>query len=234
MGERSEMIIQAVDVTKVYDTRGVETRALNGVGLDLEFGEFCALAGPSGSGKTTLLNLLGALDTPTSGKIQIEGVELSELSPGELSKLRLEKLGFVFQAYNLIPVLTARENVEFVMELQGVSGAARRDRAMEVLERVGLGGLEDKRPLEMSGGQQQRVAVARAIASRPRVVLADEPTANLDSDTATKLLELMTELNAEDGVTFLFSTHDPLVMDTARRVDRLRDGHVVDDERKSA
>jgi len=226
------MIIQAVDVTKVYETRGVLTRALDGVCLGLEAGEFCALAGPSGSGKTTLLNLLGALDAPTSGKIQIEGVELSELSPAQLSDLRLHKLGFVFQAYNLIPVLTARENVEFVMELQNISNKERRDRAMAVLERVGLAGLEDKRPLEMSGGQQQRVAVARAIASRPRVVLADEPTANLDSGTATQLLELMAELNREDGVTFLFSTHDPLVMDAARRVVRLHDGRVVDDDRK--
>lgn len=226
------MIIQAVDVTKVYETRGVLTRALDGVCLGLEAGEFCALAGPSGSGKTTLLNLLGALDAPTSGKIQIEGVELSELSSAQLSDLRLHKLGFVFQAYNLIPVLTARENVEFVMELQSISNKQRRDRAMAVLERVGLAGLEDKRPLEMSGGQQQRVAVARAIASRPRVVLADEPTANLDSGTATQLLELMAELNREDGVTFLFSTHDPLVMEAARRVVRLHDGRVVDDDRK--
>jgi putative ABC transport system ATP-binding protein len=226
------MIIQAIDVTKVYETRGVETRALDGVRLGLEAGEFCALAGPSGSGKTTLLNLLGALDTPTSGKIQIEGVELSELTPAQLSDLRLHKLGFVFQAYNLIPVLTARENVEFVMELQNISAKARRERAEEVLARVGLAGLEDKRPLEMSGGEQQRVAVARAIASRPRVVLADEPTANLDSGTATKLLDLMAQLNREDGVTFLFSTHDPLVMEAARRVVRLRDGRVVDDERK--
>ncbi len=227
------MIIEAIDVTKVYDTRGVETRALGGVCLGLERGEFSALAGPSGSGKTTLLNLLGALDTPTSGKIQLEGVELSELSPGALSELRLHKLGFVFQAYNLIPVLAARENVEFVMELQRVPSSERKARAMEVLERVGLAGLESKRPLEMSGGQQQRVAVARAIASRPRVVLADEPTANLDSDTAAQLLELMAQLNREDEVTFLFSTHDPMVMEAARRVVRLRDGRIIEDEVKA-
>jgi putative ABC transport system ATP-binding protein len=224
------MIIEAIDITKVYDTRGVESRALDGVSLGLEEGEFTALAGPSGSGKTTLLNLLGALDTPTSGKIQLEGVELSGLSAAALSALRLRKLGFVFQAYNLIPVLSARENVEFVMELQGVSLADRRKRASEVLERVELDGLGDKRPLEMSGGQQQRVAVARAIASRPSIVLADEPTANLDSGTATRLLELMAQLNQEDGVTFLFSTHDPLVMEAARRVVRLRDGRVIEDE----
>ena len=224
------MIIEAIDITKVYDTRGVETRALDGVSLGLEEGEFTALAGPSGSGKTTLLNLLGALETPTSGKIQLEGVELSGLSAAALSALRLRKLGFVFQAYNLIPVLSARENVEFVMELQGVSLADRRKRASEVLERVELDGLGDKRPLEMSGGQQQRVAVARAIASRPSIVLADEPTANLDSGTAERLLELMAQLNREDGVTFLFSTHDPLVMGAARRLLRLRDGRIIQDE----
>jgi putative ABC transport system ATP-binding protein len=226
------MIIEAIDVTKVYDTRGVETRALDGVSLAIERGEFSALAGPSGSGKTTLLNMLGALDAPTSGKIEIDGVELSALSPAALSDLRLAKLGFVFQAYNLIPVLNARENVEFVMELQGVRAAERRARAMEVLARVGLEGLETKRPMEMSGGQQQRVAVARAIASRPSLVLADEPTANLDSGTASRLLDLMRELNHEDGVTFLFSTHDPMVMDAARRLVRLHDGRVVEDEVK--
>jgi putative ABC transport system ATP-binding protein len=227
------MIIEAIDVTKVYETRGVETLALDGVTLGLEKGEFSALAGPSGSGKTTLLNLLGALDTSTSGEVQLEGVVLSGLSPAALSELRLHKLGFVFQAYNLIAVLTAQENVEFVMELQGVSASERRERAAEVLERVGLAGLGGKRPLEMSGGQQQRVAVARAIASRPRVVLADEPTANLDSDTAARLLELMAQLNREDGLTFLFSTHDPMVMEAARRVVRLRDGHVIEDEVKA-
>ncbi|MCP4039419.1 MAG: ABC transporter ATP-binding protein [bacterium] len=227
------MIIEAIDVTKVYETRGVATRALDTVSIGLEKGEFSALAGPSGSGKTTLLNLLGALDTPTSGKIQLEGSELSELSPAALAELRLRKLGFVFQAYNLIPVLTARENVEFVMELQGVPVSERRERALAVLERVDLEGLEGKRPLEMSGGQQQRVAVARAIASRPSVVLADEPTANLDSGTAGRLLELMAQLNREDGVTFLFSTHDPLVMEAARRVVRLRDGRIIGDEVKA-
>jgi len=223
------MIIEAIDVTKVYETRGVRTCALDGVDLALEKGEFTALAGPSGSGKTTLLNLLGALDTPTSGRIRLDGVELNELSPADLSALRLRKLGFVFQAYNLIPVLSARENIEFVMELQGVAANARRARADEVLKRVELDGLGDKRPLEMSGGQQQRVAVARAIASRPSIVLADEPTANLDSGTATRLLELMAQLNREDGVTFLFSTHDPLVMGAARRLVRLHDGRVVED-----
>ncbi|MEE8473897.1 MAG: ABC transporter ATP-binding protein [Myxococcota bacterium] len=227
------LIIDAVDVTKVYETRGISTRALDGVQLAVETGEFSAIAGPSGSGKTTLLNLLGALDVPTSGKIRLDGDELSELSPAALSELRLRKLGFVFQAYNLIPVLSARENVEFVMELQGTDARVRADRASEVLDRVGLAGLENKRPLEMSGGQQQRVAVARAIASRPKLVLADEPTANLDSDTARRLIDLMSSLNRDDGITFLFSTHDPLVMEAARRVVRLRDGRISGDEAKA-
>ncbi len=227
------LIIDAVDVTKVYETRGITTRALDGVQLAVETGEFSAIAGPSGSGKTTLLNLLGALDVPTSGKIRLDGDELSELSPAALSELRLRKLGFVFQAYNLIPVLSARENVEFVMELQGTDARVRADRASEVLDRVGLAGLENKRPLEMSGGQQQRVAVARAIASRPKLVLADEPTANLDSDTARRLIDLMSSLNRRDGITFLFSTHDPLVMEAARRVVRLRDGRITGDEAKA-
>ncbi len=227
------LIIDAVDVTKVYETRGITTRALDGVQLAVETGEFSAIAGPSGSGKTTLLNLLGALDVPTSGKIRLDGDELSELGPAALSELRLRKLGFVFQAYNLIPVLSARENVEFVMELQGTDARARAERASEVLDRVGLAGLENKRPLEMSGGQQQRVAVARAIASRPKLVLADEPTANLDSDTARRLIELMSSLNQRDGITFLFSTHDPLVMEAARRVVRLRDGRISGDEAKA-
>ena len=227
-------ILTASGVTKIYQTRGVETPALNGVDLQIDEGEFTALSGPSGSGKTTLLNLLGGLDSPTSGEVRLDGEILSELRSGELSELRLRKLGFVFQAFNLIPVLTARENVEFVMELQGLPAAERRERAERLLREVDLEGLGDKRPLEMSGGQQQRVAVARAIASGPRVVLADEPTANLDSNTAMRLLELMQRMNAERGVTFLFSTHDPLVMGLARRNLKLHDGRVVGDEAKSA
>ena len=224
-------ILEAEGVRKIYETRGVETLALDGVDLSIESGEFTVLAGPSGSGKTTLLNLLGALDTPTQGEVRLDGARLAELEPGELAELRLRKLGFVFQAYNLIPVLSARENVEFVMELQGVPAAERRARADELLAEVGLAELADKRPLEMSGGQQQRVAVARAIASRPRIVLADEPTANLDSATAVRLLELMQQLNLKRGVTFLFSSHDPLVIERARRTVRLRDGRVAGDER---
>ena len=227
------VIAEAKGIRKLYDTRGVETLALDGIDLAVHAGEFSALAGPSGSGKTTLLNILGALDAPTEGTVCIEGRDLAPLSPAELSDLRMHKLGFVFQAYNLIPVFTARENVEFVMELQQVSAADRKQRALEVLEEVGLGGLGDKRPLEMSGGQQQRVAVARAIVARPAMVLADEPTANLDSETAARLLELMEQLNRTHGITFLFSTHDPAVMEAARRVVRLRDGRIVSDDRKA-
>jgi putative ABC transport system ATP-binding protein len=227
-------ILEARRLRKVYTAQGVEAPALNGVDLTIEEAEFTALAGPSGSGKTTLLNMLGALDVPTEGDVRLDGESLVGASAARLAELRLRKIGFVFQAYNLIPVLSARENVEFVMELQGVPAAARRSRALELLTEVGIGALADKRPLEMSGGQQQRVAVARAIASQPRVVLADEPTANLDSATATNLLELMEHLNRERSITFLFSTHDPLVMAKARRTVRLKDGRIVADERKPA
>jgi putative ABC transport system ATP-binding protein len=228
------VLLEARDLHKVYDTRGVLTPALAGVHLVVGEGEFTALAGPSGSGKTTLLNLLGALDEPSAGEVILDGERLSELRPRALADLRLRKLGFVFQAYNLIPVFSARENVEFVMQLQGLRQEVRRERAETLLEAVGLAELADKRPLEMSGGQQQRVAVARAIASHPRVVLADEPTANLDSETARKLLDLMQRLNEERGITFLFSTHDPLVMEVARRLVRLQDGRVISDEARTA
>ena len=226
-------VLEARGVGKVYATRGVETVALDGVDLVVAEREFSALAGPSGSGKTTLLNLLGGLDTPTSGEILLDGEKLADLSAADLAERRLHKLGFVFQAYNLIPVLTARENVEFVMQLQGTAAGERRARAEILLRDVELDGLGDKRPLEMSGGQQQRVAIARAIASHPRIVLADEPTANLDSATAARLLDLMERLNREQGITFLFSTHDPLVMERARRLVRLRDGRIAADERKA-
>jgi putative ABC transport system ATP-binding protein len=226
------MLVEVRGVEKVYETRGVRTVALAGLDLEVAEGEFSALAGPSGSGKTTLLNVIGALDEPDKGSVAINGKDLSKLTSGELAELRLRELGFVFQAYNLIPVFSARENVEFVMELQGVAPAERRARALDMLREVGLEGLENKRPAEMSGGEQQRVAVARAIASGPSLVLADEPTANLDSETARRLLELMQTMNRQHGVTFLFSTHDPQVMDAARRVVRLRDGAVVADERK--
>jgi putative ABC transport system ATP-binding protein len=223
-------ILEARGVYKTYVTRGVETAALRGVDLRIEEGEFSVLAGPSGSGKTTLLNLFGALDEPSAGEVVLDGQRLAGLSAAALSELRLHKLGFVFQAYNLIPVLSARENIEFVMELQAVAKSERRVRANELLEEVGIAELGDKRPLEMSGGQQQRVAVARAIASRPRIVLADEPTANLDSVTAAKLLELMERMNTDRGVTFLFSTHDSRVIERARRTIRLEDGKIIGDE----
>ena len=224
-------ILEAHGIHKTYESRGVETPALRGIDLALDEGEFTVLHGPSGCGKTTLLNLLGALDTPSRGTVILDGEDLSGLSSKAIAALRLHKLGFVFQAYNLIPVLTARENVEFVMELQGVPPGQRKDRSERILGEVGLSDLADKRPMEMSGGQQQRVAVARAIVGEPRVVLADEPTANLDSKTSGQLLDLMEHLNREHGVTFLFSTHDMLVIGKARRRVHLRDGQVVDDER---
>jgi putative ABC transport system ATP-binding protein len=225
-------ILEAIEATKLYRTGALETRALDGVSIAIEGGEFSALCGPSGSGKTTLLNLLGTLDRPTSGRILVDGEDTSEMGEGARADLRLRKLGFVFQSYNLVPVLSALENVEFVLLLQGVARAERRARALRFLEELGLGELAHKRPGEMSGGQQQRVAVARAIASEPEIVLADEPTANLDSKTAEDLLELMLRMNQERGVTFLFSTHDPRVMAHARRIVRLHDGRIASDERR--
>jgi len=192
-------------------------------------GEFTAICGPSGSGKTTLLNLMGALDKPTSGEVRVDGQRLAELGRRDLSHLRRDRIGFVFQAYNLIPVLTAYENAEMVLRLQGTEESDRRDRVMAVLADVGLSGLEDRRPNQLSGGQQQRVAIARAIASAPAVVLADEPTANVDSDTADRLLEIMEKLNRERNETFVFSTHDPRVLERARRVVRIVDGQIEDD-----
>ncbi len=225
-------IISLRDVTKVYRQGSVDIHALRGLSLDIEPGEFTAICGPSGSGKTTSLNLIGALDSATSGSIVFEGQELGSLNKKQLSALRRDRIGFVFQAYNLMPVLTAYENAEMVLWVQGVDAATRRERVMDLLEQVGLKGMEDRRPSELSGGQQQRVAIARAIASNPAVVLADEPTANVDSETAETLLGLMETLNREQGVTFLFSTHDPQVMERARRVVRLVDGSVANDERR--
>ena len=194
--------------------------------------DFLCLSGPSGSGKSTLLNLIGGLDLPTSGDVSVDGIALATLDRAALARLRLTRIGFVFQAYNLIPVLSARENVEFVMQLQGVNAAARRTRAMDILKEVGLEGLEDRKPGELSGGQQQRVAVARAIVSGPSLVLADEPTANLDSKTAENLMQMLVQMNAEHNVTFVFSTHDKLVMDFSRRLIQLRDGKIVEDVRR--
>ncbi len=219
-------------VTKIYRIKEVETHALRGVDLELTKGEFTALAGPSGSGKTTLLNVLGGIDSPTQGTVHMDGTEITAMSRSKLSDLRLKKLGFVFQAYNLIPVLSAVENVEFVLLLQGVPLKERRERAQSLLSEMGLAEIMDKKPLEMSGGQQQRVAVARSIAHDPEVVLADEPTANLDSTTAESLLRLMRGLNRDKGITFLFSTHDQRVMDHASRLVQIRDGKIFSDEKR--
>jgi putative ABC transport system ATP-binding protein len=225
-------IVQVRNLERTYKQGSLEVKALRGVDIDIEPGEFTVLMGPSGSGKTTLLNQIGALDLPDSGSIQVEGRELAGMSKGDLAKLRLERLGFVFQAYNLVPVLSAYENAEFVLLLQGVSASERRTRVMDLLEAVGLKGMEDRRPAELSGGQQQRVAVARAIAANPALVLADEPTANLDSTTSEELLDTMEGLNRDRGITFLFATHDPRVKDRARRVVTLVDGKVHSDERR--
>lgn len=225
-------IIEVKDLHKTYDTGKVKTQALRGTTLTIGEGEFTAIAGPSGSGKTTLLNLVGCLDAPTSGTIMVTGKKVNDLSETQLSNLRRDKIGFVFQAYNLIPVLTARENVEFVMLLQGVPDRERKERAEAILNEVGLSDYIDRRPPEMSGGQQQRVAVARAIAAEPALVLADEPTANLDSTTGSALLDLMRKLNEDKKVTFVFSTHDRMVMERATRLIHLRDGVVADDERR--
>ncbi|MEW6442595.1 MAG: ABC transporter ATP-binding protein [bacterium] len=216
-------------LTRIYRQGAVQVVALNEVSLTIRQGEFTALVGPSGSGKTTLLNLLGGLDRPDRGRIWLDGTEISSMRPGALSRLRLHHVGFVFQAHNLIPVLSAYENTEFVLLLQGTPEKKRRELVLRLLKEVGLEGLEKRRPFELSGGQQQRVAVARAIAARPRIVLADEPTANLDSRTAAALLDLMRRLNRHEGTTFLFSTHDPLVMERASRVVRLRDGRIQED-----
>lgn len=225
-------VVSVQDVTKDYKVGAITVNALRGVSLEVDEGEFTAIVGPSGSGKSTLMNLIGGLDVPTSGKVCIGDRDLSMVPPKKLADLRLHSIGFVFQAYNLVPVLSARENVEFVLQLQGAGRSERRDRALKALEEVGLGQLGDRRPAEMSGGQQQRVAVARAIVAHPRLVLADEPTANLDSKTGRDLLDLMRQLNEDRGVTFIFSTHDPKVMDYARRIVTLVDGKVQRDETK--
>ena len=225
----SDLVLEARGVTKTFGEGATEVRALRGIDLAIRAGEFLALVGPSGSGKTTFLNLAGALDLPTAGTLSLLGRDVAGMSRRERAELRLGSLGFVFQAYNLVPVLTARENVEFVLELQGI-GSERRARALAILEELGLAELADRRPAELSGGQQQRVAVARAVAARPRLVLADEPTANLDGENAETLMHLMRDLRDRHGMTFLFSTHDPRVVDHAVRVVTLVDGVVARDE----
>ncbi len=219
-------MIHAHSVTKVYRQGELDVHALRGVDLDIGEGEFTALAGPSGSGKTTLLNIIGALDVPTSGHVEVAGRNVATLRKGEAADFRLDTVGFIFQAYNLVPVLTAYENAEFTLLLRGVDAAERRGIVQPLLERVGLAEMMDRKPHELSGGQQQRVAVVRALATHPAIVLADEPTANLDSETSAGLLDLMLELNREMGITFLFSTHDQTVIDRARRVVELLDGRI--------
>jgi len=232
MSEAKAPLCVVDDVKKVFETGKLKVEALRGLSVVIREGDFLALVGPSGSGKTTLLNLIGALDRPTTGRVEVLGNDLGAMSKAERARLRLGSLGFVFQAYTLVPVLTARENVEFVLELQGVGARERRERALEVLDDLGLAELADRRPNELSGGQQQRVAVARAVAARPRLVLADEPTANLDSENAEQLMDLMRRLHEESGVTFVFSTHAPRVVAHATRVVTLLDGRVSADEAK--
>ena len=222
-------VVKCRGVSRTYQDDAVPVKALVNVDFDVHAGEFVSLSGPSGSGKSTLLNVIGALDHPSEGSILVDGVELAGLSDSELSDLRLSKIGFVFQSYNLIPVLTARENVEFIMQLQGVPAAERSLRAQEMLEQLGIGDLAERRPGELSGGQQQRVAIARAIVTKPVLLLADEPSANLDSATTEDLLKLLRRLNEEQGVTIVTATHDPMVMQYAKRQVRLRDGQIQED-----
>lgn len=223
-------IIRAQALGKVYNPKGIPVKALDAVNLEIVLGEFTAIVGPSGCGKTTLLNLLGGLDRPSTGQIWIEDTDITRLRDAQLIDFRLRHIGFVFQAYNLIPVLTARENTAFVMQLQRQSARKVQERVASLLAEVGLQAQMDKRPGELSGGQQQRVAVARALASKPKFVLADEPTANLDSKSTENLLDIMARLNAEEGTTFIFSTHDARVIARARRVITLEDGRLVRDE----
>ncbi|MCP4367772.1 MAG: ABC transporter ATP-binding protein [Deltaproteobacteria bacterium] len=226
-------IVECTEIKKTYQQGKVEVQALRGINLSIKKGGFIALAGPSGSGKTTLLNIIGGLDLADSGTVNVDGQSFDKMNQSQLANLRLHSIGFVFQSYNLIPVLSAAENVEFVMLLQDIPAAERRDRARTILDDVGLKDKYDRRPAELSGGQQQRVAVARAIVSNPSIVLADEPTANLDSKTGQGLLDMMKKMNEEKKVTFVFSTHDQMVMECARRLVLIRDGLIANDEVKN-
>tara|TARA_Y100000385_G_scaffold93185_1_gene96278 strand:- start:112 stop:795 length:684 start_codon:yes stop_codon:yes gene_type:complete len=225
-------IIKTTGLTKTYRNNTLEVQAVKQVDLSISEGEFTAIVGPSGSGKTTLFNMIGGLDDITAGTVEIAGTNISNLKENELIDFRLKHIGFVFQAYNLIPVLTAKENVAFIMLLQGLSEKERMQRSEDLLEQVGLGDKFDSRPNQLSGGQQQRVAVARALASKPRFILADEPTANLDSQSTSTLLDLMAEMNKKENITFLFSTHDQRVIDKARRVITIEDGKIISDEKR--
>jgi putative ABC transport system ATP-binding protein len=233
MNDSTSGVIELKDVTRQYGGGDTRVQAVDRVSFSIKKGEFTAIVGPSGSGKSTLLNLVGGLDLPSGGQVLLAGRPISSMSGRQLSDFRRDHIGFIFQAYNLIPVLSARENVEYILLLQGVSESERRARVTEILKRVGLEGKENRRPNELSGGQQQRVAVARAMVSRPDLVLADEPTANLDSATGAGLLDMMRELNEREGMTFVFSTHDPMIMERARRLIRLKDGKVESDEIRS-
>ena len=222
-----KLIIKTENLKKDYKEDGVVVHAIRGIDLTVEEGEFSAIVGPSGCGKTTLLNLISGLDSPDEGKVWLSGKLISDMSGKELSDFRRDNIGFIFQAYNLIPVLTVEENIEYIMLLQGVPKEERHKRVLEILDAVKLSGLENRRPTQLSGGQQQRVAIARAMVSNPKIILADEPTANLDSKTGSELLDMMAELNEKTGMTFLFSTHDKMVMERAKRVIVLKDGQIV-------
>lgn len=226
----SETVVSCSDVVRTYQQESVPVYALRGVDFSVQHGDFVSLSGPSGSGKSTLLNIIGGLDRPTEGTVIVDGVDISTLSESALADLRLRKIGFVFQAYNLIPVLSALENVEFIMQLQGIPAAERRQRAQQILESLGIGELGERRPGELSGGQQQRVAVARAIVTEPVLLLADEPSANLDTVTTKELLDVLQKLNKEQNMTIVTATHDPMVMSYAKRQVRLRDGAIEQDE----
>lgn len=229
--ENSNIILTEA-VTKVYNTDGIPVNALNGIDITIQSSEFTAIVGPSGSGKTTLLNIISGLDRPSDGTVWLAGKKISEMKGNELSDFRRDNIGFIFQAYNLIPVLTVEENVEYIMLLSGVPKKERHERVTKILESVGLNDVENRLPTQLSGGQQQRVAIARAMVSEPNIILADEPTANLDSKTGSDLLEMMKHLNIETGMTFIFSTHDPMVMESANRLITLRDGQIDSDETK--
>ena len=225
-------VIETNNLIKIYQQGDIEVKALNDVSINFQQGEFTAIVGPSGSGKTTFLNSIGGLDTPTSGNVVINDTDITNLKSNELIDFRLRNIGFVFQAYNLIPVLTAKENVEFIMLMQGDSASDRKSRAEELLNAVGLSNQINRRPGQLSGGQQQRVAVARALASKPKFVLADEPTANLDSTSTSNLLDIMHRLNKEENMTFIFSTHDQRVIDRAKRIITLEDGKILSDKKQ--
>lgn len=230
MTTEGKPVIRTENVEKIYEDNGVDVHAVRGIDLTIDKGEFTAIVGPSGSGKTTFLNVISGLDTATKGKIWLGGKLVSEMSGKELSDFRRDNIGFIFQAYNLIPVLSVEENIEYIMLLQGVAPEERHERVLNILEEVGLSGFADRLPTKLSGGQQQRVAVARAMVSEPALILADEPTANLDSETGSSLLDMMRELNEKTGMTFVFSTHDEMIMERAKRLVILKDGKIDSDE----